>query len=151
MTEQELLNIAIEEARQGLAEGGVPIGSAIMDAQGNIVGRGHNLIFQTKDPTAHAEMCAARSVGIRNDWKSFTLATTLSPCLMCSGLITFYQIPHIVIGDDTTVPGARNALARHNISYDILNDHTCIDMLQTWIDQNPQKWALIIGHEHPEN
>ncbi|QDU32484.1 tRNA-specific adenosine deaminase [Poriferisphaera corsica] len=151
MTEHDLLDVAIKEARKGLTEGGVPIGSAIMDAQGHIVGKGHNLIFQTKDPTAHAEMCAARTAGIRNDWQSFTLATTLSPCLMCSGLITFYQIPRIIIGDDTTVPGARNTLSRHQISFEILNDPSCIDMLQTWIDENPKKWAVIEGHEHPNN
>ena len=151
MTEHELLDIAIKEAKLGFSEGGVPIGAAIMDAQGNLISSAHNLIYQTSDPTAHAEMNAARKLGVRDDWHTLTLATTLSPCLMCTGLITFYRIPRIVIGDDITVPGARQTLSRHNVSFKIINDPACIDMLHTWIDQHPEKWSPIEGNENPDN
>ena len=151
MTEHELLDIAIKEARKGLAQNGVPIGAAIMNEQGKLLASAHNTIFQTGDPTAHAEMNAARKLPTTTNWTNLTLATTLSPCLMCTGLITFYKIPRIIIGDDITVPGARNTLAQHNISFDIINHPACLDLLQTWIDENPHRWHKIEGHEHPDN
>ncbi|WP_432798935.1 nucleoside deaminase [Poriferisphaera sp. WC338] len=151
MNERKLLDIAIKEAELGLSEGGLPIGAAIMDAQGELVSSGHNLILQTNDPTSHAEMNAARQAGVRDDWQTLTLATTLSPCLMCSGLITFYQIPRIVIGDDTTVPGAQHALAQHGILFEVVDDPTCKALLQTWIGEHPKKWAKVVGYEHPDN
>ena len=86
------LKEALAEARKGLAEGGLPIGSVLVDKDGNIVSRGHNLRVQTGDPTAHAEMVAIRNAGRRNDWHLLTLVSTLSPCIMCTGTALLYKV-----------------------------------------------------------
>ncbi|QQE10727.1 nucleoside deaminase [Planctomycetota bacterium] len=151
MTERELMDIAIEEAQLGLAEGEAPIGAAIMDEAGNLVGRGHNVTLQTNDPTAHAEIMAGRDAGIRDDWHECTLATTLSPCLMCSGMISFYRMARVVIGDDVTKPGARSLLKKSNISFEVLNNPACIEPLQQWIEKHPEKWGPIKGHEKSDD
>src|SRR5215831_5203746 len=102
MKDQELLREALSEARQGLAEGGIPIGSVLADARGNILARGHNLRVQTGDPTAHAEVVCMRNAGRRTDWHKLTLVSTLSPCIMCTGTALLYKIPRVIIGENKT-------------------------------------------------
>src|SRR6202030_4812675 len=100
MSDQELLKEALEEARKGLREGGLPIGSVLADAAGNIVARGHNLRVQTGDPTAHAEVVCIRNAGRRRDWPDPTLVSTLSPCVMCAGTSLLFRIPTVIIGEN---------------------------------------------------
>src|SRR5690242_16868335 len=100
MTEHELLREALAEARRGLAEGGLPIGSVLADAAGRIVARGHNLRVQSGDPTAHAEVACIRNAGRRRDWRHLTLVSTLSPCVMCTGTSLLFRIPRVIIGEN---------------------------------------------------
>ena len=100
MDDQALLQAALEEAKAGLREGGLPIGSVLADHNGRIVARGHNLRVQTGDPTAHAETVCLRNAGRRRDWAELTLVSTLSPCIMCTGTALLYRIPRIVIGEN---------------------------------------------------
>src|SRR5947207_3654665 len=98
MDERQLLRQAIAEARLGLSEGGIPIGSVLADSSGQIVSRGHNLRVQSGDPTAHAEVVCIRNAGRRTDWNRLVLVSTLSPCIMCTGTALLYRIPKVVIG-----------------------------------------------------
>src|SRR5579872_4482201 len=101
-TDQDLrlLQEALAEARIGLLEGGLPIGSVLADSAGRIVARGHNLRVQTGDPTAHAEVVCIRNAGRRRDWPQLTLASTLSPCIMCTGTSLLYRIPTVIVGEN---------------------------------------------------
>src|SRR5690348_18216277 len=106
MDDGALLREAFEEARLGLKEGGLPIGSVLADRSGLIVARGHNLRVQTGDPTAHAETVCIRNAGRRRDWAELTLVSTLSPCIMCTGTALLYRIPRVVIGENQNFRGA---------------------------------------------
>src|SRR3954469_16410575 len=97
--EDKLLKEAIAEAKLGLSEGGIPIGSVLAASVGNIISRGHNLRVQSGDPTAHAEVVCIRNAGRRTDWHRLTLVSTLSPCIMCTGTSLLYKIPKVVIGE----------------------------------------------------
>src|SRR5579859_230446 len=101
-----LVKHAVAEAKQGLAEGGLPIGSVLADAAGNIVARGHNLRVQRGDPTAHAEVACIRNAGRRRDWHGLILVSTLSPCIMCTGTSLLFRIPVVVIGENRNFVGA---------------------------------------------
>src|SRR5216684_4966757 len=111
MDEKLLLKEAIAEARLGLSEGGIPIGSVLADASGRIIARGHNLRVQTGDPTAHAEVVCIRNAGRRTDWHRLVLASTLSPCIMCTGTALLYRIPRIIVGENQTFKGAEDLFA----------------------------------------
>src|SRR5512142_1543418 len=106
--DRELLQAALEEARRGVAEGGLPIGCVLADAAGRIVARGHNLRAQTGDPTAHAEVVCIRNAGRRRDWPQLTLVSTLSPCIMCTGTTLLYRIPRVIIGENQNFLGAED-------------------------------------------
>src|SRR5262249_20852004 len=135
--EQQLLDAAIAEARRGLAEGGIPIGSVLADAQGSIVARGHNLRVQTGDPTAHAEVACIPNAGRRTDWHKLVLVSTLSPCIMCTGTALLYKIPSVVIGENTTFKGAEDLFAERGVRCTVLNDRECIELMRTFIRENP--------------
>src|SRR5205085_7888661 len=109
--ERQLLREAIAEAKLGLAEGGIPIGSVLADSNGNIIARGHNLRVQSGDPTAHAEVVCIRNAGRRTDWRNLILASTLSPCIMCTGTSLLFKIPKIVIGENQNFKGAEELFA----------------------------------------
>src|SRR6266576_2967041 len=109
MDYKSLLQEAIKEAEQGLAEGGLPIGSVLADA------RGHNLRVQTGDPTAHAEVACIRNAGRRRDWPKLTLVSTLSPCIMCTGTSLLYRIPRVVIGESENFLGAEDLFAERGV------------------------------------
>jgi len=108
MNPQRLLLEALSEARAGLAEGGLPIGSVLADRNGQIIARGHNLRVQTGDPTAHAETVCIRNAGRRRDWPDLTLVSTLSPCIMCTGTALLYRINRIIIGENQNFLGAED-------------------------------------------
>ena len=142
---QELLAAAIAEARQGLVEGGIPIGSVLADAEGNILSRGHNLRVQTGDPTAHAEVVCIRNAGRRIDWHRLILVSTLSPCIMCTGTALLYRIPRVIIGENKTFLGAEDLLAADGVECIVLNDSECIELMETFIMKYPEVWNEDIG------
>lgn len=142
---QELLAAAIAEARRGLAEGGIPIGSVLADASGQILARGHNLRVQTGDPTAHAEVACIRNAGRRTDWHRLILVSTLSPCIMCTGTSLLYRIPQVIIGENKTFLGAEDLFLSRGVQCTVLNDSECIRMMETFIRTYPELWNEDIG------
>lgn len=145
MNERELLRVAIAEARQGLAEGGIPIGSVLADAGGKVLARGHNLRVQTGDPTAHAEVVCIRNAGRRTDWHQLILVSTLSPCIMCTGTALLYRIPRVVIGENQTFLGAEDLFATRGVQCTVLQDEECIAMMREFIAARPELWNEDIG------
>ena len=149
MNHDTLLRAAIqeakEEAKQGLAEGGLPIGAVLADRQGQIVARGHNLRVQTGDPTAHAEMVCLRHAGRRRDWPELTLVSTLSPCIMCTGTALLYRIPRVVIGENRNFTGAEDLFRQRGVEVVLLDDADCIALMREFIQAHPDLWNEDIG------
>ena len=139
------LAAALEEARAGLAEGGIPIGSALIDSSGTIVARGHNLRVQTGDSTAHAETVCIRNAGRRRDWHTLTLASTLSPCAMCTGTAILHRIPRVIIGEHTTFMGREDWMRAEGVEIEVLNDQRCIDLMTKFTADRPDLWNEDIG------
>ncbi len=135
------LQAAIDEARQGLAEGGIPIGSVIVH-HGGIIGRGHNMRVQKGDPLLHGEMSAFQDAGRQpaSVYRECVLYTTLSPCPMCSGASLLYKIPKIVIGENQTFLGAEDWLRSQGVELDIIQDDECIAMMRKFIAERPELW-----------
>src|SRR5438067_10979101 len=117
-----LLREALNEAKLGLSEGGLPIGSVLADSEGQLIARGHNLRVQTGDPTAHAEVVCIRNAGRRRDWPKLTLVSTLSPCVMCTGTALLFRIPHVIIGENQNFLGAEDLFARNHVGVTVIND-----------------------------
>lgn len=140
------MQAAIDEAKQGLNEGGIPIG-AVLVHDGKIIGRGHNRRVQKGSAILHGEMDALENAGRlpANIYRECTLYTTLSPCPMCSGAISLYEIPHVVIGENITFRGEESLLNQRGIKTTILNDTQCIQMMREFIDTNPDLWNEDIG------
>ena len=145
MNEAALLQEAVKEARLGLKEGGLPIGSVLATQEGKIVARGHNLRVQTGDPTAHAEVVCIRNAGRRRDWRQLTLVSTLSPCVMCTGTSLLFKIPRILIGENQNFLGAEDLCAARGVELKNLNDLECIQMMKDFIAQHPDLWNEDIG------
>lgn len=140
------LDAAIEEAKQGLAEGGIPIG-AVLVIDGRIVARGHNRRVQQGSAVLHAEMdCLERAGRLRAaDYRRATLYSTLSPCDMCSGAALLYGIPHIVIGENLTFRGPEPWLAERGVQLTVLDDERCVAMMRDFIAARPELWNEDIG------
>ncbi len=145
MDDRALLHEALEEARKGLREGGLPIGSVLADSQGRIVARGHNLRVQSGDPTAHAETVCIRNAGRRRDWPELTLVSTLSPCIMCTGTALLYRIPRVVIGENRNFMGAEDLFRQRGIDVLVLDDKDCIEMMAEFIRAKSDLWNEDIG------
>ncbi len=145
MSESGLIDEAIREAERGLAEGGLPIGCVLADPSGAIVARGHNLRVQTGDPTAHAEVVCLRNAGRRRDWPSLTLASTLSPCIMCTGTALLYRVRRVVIGENRNFLGAEDLFRRHGVELVHLDDPRCVELMRRFIAEHPDLWAEDIG------
>lgn len=145
-TTDEFLNAAIEEARQGLAEGGIPIGSVLV-IEGQIVGRGHNRRVQRGSAILHAEMDAIENAGrlSARDYRRSVLYSTLSPCDMCSGTALLYGIPKIVIGENRTFQGPEDYLKSRGVELTVLDDPECIRLMEEFIRANPDLWNEDIG------
>ena len=141
----ELLAVALEEARAGLAEGGIPIGAALFDADGTLLGRGHNRRVQDDDPSMHAETAAFRAAGRQRTYRGTTMVTTLSPCWYCSGLVRQFGISRVVIGEARTFTGGHDWLAGLGVSISIVDDESCYRLLQDFITTRPEVWAEDIG------
>src|SRR5690348_15137116 len=135
--DRALLQEALQEAKLGLREGGLPIGSVLADRQGRIVARGHNLRVQTGDPTAHAETVCIRNAGRRRDWPELTLASTLSPCIMCTGTALLYRIPRVIVGENRNFYGAEDLFRQHGVGLIVLDDADCIQIMADFIRDHP--------------
>src|SRR5215467_3064045 len=131
---------ALKEARAGLAEGGLPIGSVLADQNGRIVARGHNLRVQTGDPTAHAEVVCIRNAGRRRDWSKLILVSTLSPCVMCTGTALLYKIPRVVVGENVNFQGAEDLFRQNGIELTIVEDAACIQLMRDFIRDHADLW-----------
>lgn len=140
------LKAAVEEARLGLHEGGIPIGSVLVIGE-KIVGRGHNRRVQRRSAILHAEMDCIENAGrlTATDYRSATLYSTLSPCDMCSGTALLYKIPKIIIGENVTFRGPEDYLRSRGISVEIVNDPECIGMMKQFIQARPELWNEDIG------
>lgn len=145
MDDHALMQEALSEARLGMKEGGLPIGSVLVDKNERIVARGHNLRVQTGDPTAHAETVCIRTAGRRRDWPELTLVSTLSPCIMCTGTSLLYRIPRVVIGENQNFLGAEDLFRQHGVILVVLNDLECIQMMREFIQARPDLWNEDIG------
>jgi cytosine deaminase len=139
------LATAVEEARTGLAEGGIPIGAALRGPDGTVLGRGHNRRVQDADPSLHAETAAFRAAGRQRSYRGTTMVTTLSPCWYCSGLVRQFGISRVVIGEATTFHGGHDWLADHGVEIVLLDDPECVELMRAFIDENPDLWNEDIG------
>lgn len=142
------LQAAIEEAKLGLSEGGIPIGSALV-VDDEIVGRGHNRRVQRGSVILHAEMDALENAGRRraSEYRRSTIYTTLSPCQMCSGAILLYEIPRVVVGENVSFVGAEPLLRSNDVEVVIVNDEECIRLMSRFMTENPDLWNEDIGQE----
>ena len=148
LTPDHFMQAAIEEARQGLEEGGIPIGSVLVH-EGRIIGRGHNRRVQSGSAILHGEMDALENAGRQpaSVYQAATLYTTLSPCAMCSGAILLYGIRRIVIGENRTFMGEEALLRSRGVQVDVLQDADCIEMMRGFIAARPELWNEDIGVE----
>ena len=144
-TPEEMLAVALEEARTGLEEGGIPIGSALFDTQGALLGRGHNRRVQHGDASAHAEVDAFRAAGRRPSYRDTTMVTTLAPCWYCSGLIRQFAIPRVVVGESRTFQGGIDWLREIGVEIIDLDSTECADLLGGFITEHPEVWDEDIG------
>ncbi len=142
----QYLQAAIDEAKLGLSEGGIPIGSVIVH-KGKIIGRGHNRRVQKGSVILHGEMDAFENAGRQpaSVYRECTLYTTLSPCPMCSGAMILYGIPKVVIGENKTFLGDEELLKSRGLEVEVVNDETCINMMTDFIEKNPELWNEDIG------
>ncbi len=142
---EQLLATAYDEAQLGLREGGIPIGAALFDSAGNLLGRGHNRRVQNDDPSVHAETDAFRAAGRRRDYRDTIMVTTLSPCWYCSGLVRQFGIGAVIVGESRTFTGGHDWLAAHGVSVTVLDDPACVDMMTRFIAERPELWHEDIG------
>lgn len=143
--ERRMLAVALAEARQGLAEGGIPIGAAMFNVEGVLLGRGHNRRVQDDDPSAHAETQAFRHGGRQRSYRDMTMVTTLAPCWYCSGLIRQFRIGTVVIGEAVNFRGGIDWLRENGVAVVDLRSDECISLLADYISTHPEVWAEDIG------
>ncbi|PRX45987.1 cytosine deaminase [Prauserella shujinwangii] len=144
-----LLAVALDEARRGAAEGGVPVGAALFGRDGELLGRGRNRRVQDGDPSTHAETSAFRAAGRRPHYRDTIMVTTLSPCWYCSGLVRQFGIPHVVIGEARTFSGGHDWLAGHGVRITLLDDPTCAELMAGFVRRRPDLWFEDIGEDPP--
>jgi cytosine/creatinine deaminase len=142
-----MLRVAIEEAKQGLAEGGIPIGAALFDRQGNLLGRGHNRRVQEGDPSIHGETDAFRKAGRQRSYRDKIMVTTLAPCWYCSGLVRQFNIGTVVVGESVNFAGGVAWLKENGVEVIDLNSRECTEMLALYIKENPHIWNEDIGED----
>jgi cytosine/creatinine deaminase len=145
--DRSMLAVAMTEARQGLAEGGIPIGAALFGADGGMLGRGHNRRVQDGDPSLHAETAAFRAAGRQRSYRGTTMATTLSPCWYCSGLVRQFGISRVVVGEARTFAGGHEWLAENGVEVVVVDDPECVRVMAEFIAANPELWHEDIGAE----
>jgi cytosine deaminase len=140
-----MLSVALDEARAGYAEGGIPVGAALFSADGTLLGRGRNRRVQDDDPSTHGETAAFRAAGRRPSYRDTTMTTTLSPCWYCSGLIMQFGISRVVIGEARTFEGRHEWLAEHGVEVVILDNAECAGLMTAFIRERPRIWHEDIG------
>ena len=143
----KMLETAIEEARRGLAEGGIPIGAALFDSTGKLLGSGHNRRVQDGDPSAHGETDAFRKAGRQRSYRDKIMVTTLAPCWYCSGLIRQFGIGAVVVGESVNFRGGIDWLRENGIKVIDLASEECVEMLAKFVAENPALWHEDIGEE----
>src|SRR5215204_6124813 len=144
---QRMLDIAIKEAKLGLSEGGIPIGAALFDRDGNLLGRGHNRRVQEDDPSIHGETDAFRKAGRQRNYRDTIMVTTLAPCWYCSGLVRQFNIGTVVVGESVNFRGGIDWLRENGVDVIDLADEECVAMLGDWIATNPDVWNEDIGED----
>ncbi|HWR03447.1 MAG TPA: nucleoside deaminase [Humidesulfovibrio sp.] len=142
-----MLEVALEEARKGLSEGGVPIGAALFDSAGVLLGRGHNRRVQDNDPAIHAETAAFRAAGRRTSYRDTIMVTTLAPCWYCSGLVRQFGIGTVVVGESETFQGGVAWLRRNGVKVVDMKSAACRELLGGFIAARPEVWNEDIGVE----
>ena len=140
-----MLSVALDEARQGLAQGGIPIGAALYDQQGVLLARGRNRRVQEGDPSAHAEVDAFRRAGRQRSYRDTVMVTTLAPCWYCSGLVRQFKIGTVVAGESVNFSGGLAWLREVGVAVIDLNSAECIEMLASYIAAHPEVWNEDIG------
>lgn len=144
MSTDQFMNAAIEEARIGWNEGGIPIGS-VMVRDGQIIGRGHNQRVQKGDPVTHAEIDCLRNAGRVGNYKGVTLYSTLMPCYLCAGAVVQFGIKKVIVGESKTFPGAVDFMRSHGVEVIDLGDDECVEMMERMIREKPELWNEDIG------
>lgn len=139
------LDVALEEARASRDSGGVPIGAALISAEGTVLGRGHNRRVQDADPSAHGETSAFRAAGRQRTYRGTTMVTTLSPCWYCTGLVRQFGISRVVVGEAKNFFGGHEWLAEHGVEVVLLDDERCVDLMTQFIAERPELWFEDIG------
>jgi creatinine deaminase len=147
LTPETMLSVALEEARKGLAEGGIPIGAAIFRPDGTLLGSGHNRRVQHNDPSAHGETDAFRNAGRQRSYRDLIMVTTLAPCWYCSGLIRQFGFRTVIVGESRTFQGGIDWLRQNGVTIYDLDSTECIQMLTRYIAANPEVWNEDIGED----
>lgn len=142
-----MMGVALAEARKGLAEGGIPIGAAIFDAEGTLIGSGHNRRVQNSDPSTHGETDAFRNAGRQRSYRNLIMVTTLAPCWYCSGLIRQFGFRTVVVGESRNFQGGVEWLRSLGVKVVDLDSEECASLLADYIAKNPEVWNEDIGEE----
>ncbi|HYL83076.1 MAG TPA: nucleoside deaminase [Candidatus Angelobacter sp.] len=142
-----MLQVALDEARAGLAEGGIPIGAALFDNQGKLLGSGHNRRVQEGDPSAHGETDAFRRAGRQRSYRDKIMVTTLAPCWYCSGLIRQFGIGTVLVGESVNFQGGIDWLRENGVTVIDLQSRECVEMLASFVNRHPELWKEDIGEE----
>ena len=144
---ERMLAVAIEEARFGLSEGGIPIGAALFTKAGELVSRGHNRRVQQGDPSVHGETDAFRRAGRQRSYRNLIMVTTLAPCWYCSGLVRQFRIGALVVGESRTFPGGLDWLRENGVEVTDLDSQECRELLEGYIAAHPDVWNEDIGED----
>lgn len=144
-SDSKAFSLAKSQAQKSFDEGGLPIGSTLVDHRGEIIGAGHNQRVQFADPTAHGEISCLRNAGLRGNYQDCTLFTTLAPCAMCTGAMLLFKIPRVVVGEATNFTGDLHRLREAGVEVVLLEDAQCIDLMQHYIAENQETWNEDIG------
>jgi len=142
-----MLAVAIEEARLGFAEGGVPVGAALFTREGELLSRGRNRRVQQNDPSIHGETDAFRRAGRQRTYRNLVMVTTLAPCWYCSGLVRQFRIGKLVVGDSRTFAGGLDWLRENGVEVVDLDNRECRELMETFIARHPEIWNEDIGEE----
>jgi cytosine deaminase len=145
VTDEEMLEVALTEARAGLAEGGIPIGAAVFDGDGRLLGAGHNRRVQQGDPSAHGETDAFRRAGRQRSYRQMTMVTTLAPCWYCSGLVRQFGFKRLVVGESENFRGGIDWLRENGVEVVDLGSAQCKALLAGYIRERPEVWNEDIG------
>ena len=144
---ERMLAVALEEARLGFEEGGIPIGAALFKRSGELLSRGHNQRVQQDDPSVHAETDAFRHAGRQRSYRDLVMVTTLAPCWYCSGLVRQFRIGTLVVGESRTFPGGLDWLRENGVEVIDLDNRECRELLERYIAVHPEVWREDIGEE----